>query len=177
MFERIKWLMLPLITLGAIVLVTTMVIANRHQPNTFGLQGNTTWSALDGRFLKYSVSQGDIKYFLISLHPENKVSFSEQYNHRARIWGGSTIKIRIKNTTSSINFGGEAVFIVIDSAGRTFGGTCPLELEELHELVKTLANDAKKRQSQAQVLEIVRQFIEPHRERWPADLLSKIGMD
>lgn len=176
MFKRIKW-MLPLFTLGAIVLVTTMGITNRHQPNTFGLQGNTTWSDPDGRFLKYSVSQDNLEYFLISMLPENKVSFSEQDSHRARIWGGSTIKIKIKNTTSSITFGGEAVFIVIDSAGRTFDGPCPLELEELHKLVKTLANDAKKRQSQAKVLEIVQRFIEPHRERWPADLLSKIGMD
>ena len=81
MFERIKWLMLPLITLGAIVLVTTMIIANRHQPNTFGLQGNTTWIAPDGRFLKYSVTQGNLEYFLISMVPGNKVSFSEQNSH------------------------------------------------------------------------------------------------
>lgn len=178
--ERVERLLLPQVALGVIILLiaTRTVIVNRHQPSTLGLSGNTTWIAGDGRFLQYSVPRNKLTYFLISMLPEGEVQLIEQDSQRAGTLAGSTLNIRITNTRPfSIRLRREAVFLVINSAGRTFAGPCPLELEELQELVKALANDASERRSQAQVLEIARRFIEPQRERWPADLLSEIGMD
>ena len=90
-----------------------------------------------------------------------------------------TLETRVRGQPAvTIRVGRDAVLVMVTKQGTTLSGPCPFDYAELMQLTEAFLADVSDRGSgQAEVLQVIRSFIESREQRWPADLLREISIE
>ena len=178
---RPTWLLVFAILLSLVVLLFFFVVARTVRRGTIpGLPTeNPRWAAPDGSFLAYSATGNKINYVVISRIPLNDVNMTQRITqHGVLRYFTMNLETRVRGQPAvTIRIGREAVLVVVTKQGTTLSGPCPFDYAELRQLTEALTADAIDRSSQAEVLQVIRSFIESREQRWPADLLREISIE